>query len=260
MIRYFAREWRCKMGRRSGMAGLIRDNSSQGNTGLPFLKDIPLLGTLFSTQSNSRMRAELLVLITPHVVRDQRDARALTEDLRSQLINAGLVPQQASAHSAARDPPIQTDCNPVLTGPPRSPSARRNAGFALLIVLWTLVLIAFLVLHLTASGRTEIRIANNLQSNAIAAAAADGAISAAIFALSAPQPDQRWPVNGPAHQLTIGNCQVVVRLENEAARINPSLASPALMESLLRAVGSPPDNARSDRRSDRRLGRILADA
>jgi len=34
------------------------------------------------------------VLITPHVVHDQRDARALTEDLRSQLINAGLVPQQ----------------------------------------------------------------------------------------------------------------------------------------------------------------------
>jgi general secretion pathway protein D len=34
------------------------------------------------------------VLITPHVVRDQRDARALTEDLRSQLTNAALVPQQ----------------------------------------------------------------------------------------------------------------------------------------------------------------------
>jgi general secretion pathway protein D len=81
-------------GQTVGMAGLIRDNVSQGNTGLPFLKDIPLLGTLFSTQGNSRMRTELLVLITPHVVHDQRDARALTEDMRTQLINAGLVPQQ----------------------------------------------------------------------------------------------------------------------------------------------------------------------
>ena len=53
-----------------------------------------MLGTLFSTQGNSRARVELLVLITPHVVHDQRDARALTEDMRSQLINAGLVPQQ----------------------------------------------------------------------------------------------------------------------------------------------------------------------
>jgi len=81
-------------GQTVGMAGLIRDNVSNDNSGIPFLKDIPLLGTLVSTQSNARKRTELLVLITPHVVHDQRDARALTEDLRSQLINAGLVSQQ----------------------------------------------------------------------------------------------------------------------------------------------------------------------
>jgi general secretion pathway protein D len=81
-------------GQTVGMAGLIRDNSGNDNSGIPFLKDIPILGTLVSTQSNSRTRTELLVLITPHVVHDQRDARALTEDLRSQLIDAGLVPQQ----------------------------------------------------------------------------------------------------------------------------------------------------------------------
>ncbi|HEX3523743.1 MAG TPA: type II and III secretion system protein, partial [Stellaceae bacterium] len=81
-------------GQTVGMAGLIRDNASNDNSGIPFLKDIPILGSLVSTQSNSRMRTELLVLITPHVVHDQRDARALTEDLRNQLINAGLVPQQ----------------------------------------------------------------------------------------------------------------------------------------------------------------------
>ncbi len=81
-------------GQTVGMAGLIRDNSSEGNGGFPFLKDIPLLGTLLSSQTNQRMRTELLVMITPHVVHDQRDARALTEDLRSQLVNAGLVPQQ----------------------------------------------------------------------------------------------------------------------------------------------------------------------
>jgi general secretion pathway protein D len=81
-------------GQTIGMAGLIRDNASEGNAGIPFLKDIPILSTILSSQSNSRTRQELLVLITPHVVHDQRDARALTEDLRSQLINAGLVPQQ----------------------------------------------------------------------------------------------------------------------------------------------------------------------
>src|SRR5207245_92999 len=67
-------------GQTVGMAGLIRDNVSEGNSGLPLIKDIPVLGTLFSTQNNSRARTELLVLITPHVVHDQRDARSLTED------------------------------------------------------------------------------------------------------------------------------------------------------------------------------------
>jgi general secretion pathway protein D len=85
-------------GQTVGMAGLIRDNANEGNTGIPFVKDIPLLSTLFSTQQNTRARTELLVLITPHVIHDQRDARALTEDLRSQLINAGLVPQQLQRH------------------------------------------------------------------------------------------------------------------------------------------------------------------
>jgi general secretion pathway protein K len=131
---------------------------------------------------------------------------------------------------------------PMQRWAPRG-SPRRSSGFALLIVLWTLVLIAFVVLHLTASGRTEIRIADNLVDNAVTGAAADGAIAEAIFNLSSPQPDQRWPLDGAAHPLTIGDSRVVVRLENEAARINPNLASPVLIEALLRAVGTDPDTA-----------------
>jgi general secretion pathway protein K len=136
-------------------------------------------------------------------------------------------------------------------GPPRQ-SLRSDGGFALLIVMWTLVLIAFLVLHLTASGRTEIRIADNLVDNAVAAAAADGAITEAIFNQSNPRPDQRWPLDGADHPSTIGNSRVVVRLEDEASRINPNLASPALIEALLRAVGDSPDGAR-------RLAAAIAD-
>ncbi|MBV9016395.1 MAG: type II secretion system secretin GspD [Alphaproteobacteria bacterium] len=81
-------------GQTVGMAGLIRDSDTQGNAGIPVLKDVPVLGSLFSSQTGSRQRTELLVLITPHVVKDQRDARALTEDLRNQLVNAGLVRQE----------------------------------------------------------------------------------------------------------------------------------------------------------------------
>ena len=80
-------------GQTIGLAGLITDTTSLGNQGIPWLKDVPLLGLLAGNQNNTRQRTELLVLITPHVVHDQRDARALSEELREQLINAAAVPE-----------------------------------------------------------------------------------------------------------------------------------------------------------------------
>jgi general secretion pathway protein D len=80
-------------GQTIGLAGLITDNVTRGNQGIPWLKDVPFLGFLAGNQNNTRQRTELLVLITPHVVHDQRDARALTEDLRDQLINAAAIPE-----------------------------------------------------------------------------------------------------------------------------------------------------------------------
>jgi general secretion pathway protein D len=79
-------------GQTIGLAGLITDTTSLGNQGIPWLKDVPILGLLAGNQNNSRLRTELLILITPHVMHDQRDARALTDDLRDQLINAAAVP------------------------------------------------------------------------------------------------------------------------------------------------------------------------
>ena len=119
----------------------------------------------------------------------------------------------------------------------------RYRGFALLIVLWTLVLIAFIVAHVTAAGRSEVRIAGNLAANAAAQAAADGAIYQAIFNLSDPQPDRRWALDGGAHQLRIGDSVVTVTIEDEAGRINPNLASVALLEGLLRAAGDNTETA-----------------
>jgi general secretion pathway protein D len=81
-------------GQTIGLAGLIQDNSSKGNSGFPLLKDIPLLGALFGQQNNNRTRTELLILVTPHVLHDQRDARALTEDLREHLSGAAGVPAE----------------------------------------------------------------------------------------------------------------------------------------------------------------------
>jgi general secretion pathway protein D len=79
-------------GQTIGLAGLIQDSVTRSNQGVPYLKDVPLIGALFAQQNNTRTRTELLVLITPHVVHDQRDALALTQDLREQLPSAANVP------------------------------------------------------------------------------------------------------------------------------------------------------------------------
>ena len=93
-------------GQTVGLAGLIRDTVSRENSGVPWLKDIPVLGALVSSQDNSRTRTELLILLTPHVVRDQREARALTDDLRAKLGKANAVQfeTQALRPSGAANP------------------------------------------------------------------------------------------------------------------------------------------------------------
>src|SRR3954454_11763368 len=131
--------------------------------------------------------------------------------------------------------PIRTSSRALRTKGPAP--ARGQSGFALLIVLWMLVLIAFMTAHVTATGRTEIRIAANLAANAAAQAASDGAVYQAIFNLSDSRPERRWALDRAPHDLDIGGSRVTLRLEDEDARVNPSYASPALLDALMRVVG-----------------------
>jgi general secretion pathway protein D len=93
-------------GQTIGLAGLISDNDSRENSGIPFLKNLPLIGDLADSQDNSRKRTELLVLITPYIIRTQNDADALTADLREELPGAAAVPAalQTAPPSEGADP------------------------------------------------------------------------------------------------------------------------------------------------------------
>ena len=67
------------------LGGLIRERSEESASGIPVLMDIPLLGNLFKATGQDMERTELLVLITPRVVRGAAQARAVTEELRQRL-------------------------------------------------------------------------------------------------------------------------------------------------------------------------------
>jgi len=67
------------------MGGLISDNSSGGQTGVPWLGKLPGLGRLFRVDSLQRDRTELLVLVTPYVLADHAAGRELTERMKAEL-------------------------------------------------------------------------------------------------------------------------------------------------------------------------------
>lgn len=95
-------------GQTVGLAGLITENSSRANSGIPWLKNIPILGFLAGNQNNSRQRTELLILITPHVIHDERDALSLMEDLRDTHPNAANVPDELTPmHTTGSADPLR---------------------------------------------------------------------------------------------------------------------------------------------------------
>jgi general secretion pathway protein D len=74
------------------LGGLISDRQSRGNSGVPVLRDIPLVGNLFSGVDNSDQRTELVILITPKVIRNGVDAKAVAEEFRSRMQLFGATP------------------------------------------------------------------------------------------------------------------------------------------------------------------------
>lgn len=69
------------------LGGLITENASDSESGVPLLSKIPLLGALFGATEKSNRRTELVVLITPRVVRNSDDARLLTDEFRQRMSN-----------------------------------------------------------------------------------------------------------------------------------------------------------------------------
>jgi general secretion pathway protein D len=73
------------------LGGLIRSNDNYSERGVPFLRNLPLIGALFGTTTKHTERTELIVLMTPRVVRDQSEARLVTEEFREKLKNASAI-------------------------------------------------------------------------------------------------------------------------------------------------------------------------
>jgi general secretion pathway protein D len=67
------------------LGGLIRDRTDNSESGVPFLYKLPVIGKLFGETSEVSRRTELVVVITPRVLRSPEDARQISDEFRNKM-------------------------------------------------------------------------------------------------------------------------------------------------------------------------------
>ena len=101
------------------LAGLIDDEDRRNANRVPGLGDLPILGHLFSSTSNSKSKSEIVLLITPHIVRNQ-----LRPDARDLEFSAGTEGAAGPSFGAMISPPPR----PAIAAPAPAPKAEQPAG------------------------------------------------------------------------------------------------------------------------------------
>ena len=106
------------------IGGLIGERRSRGRTGIPYLMDIPVIGRLFGTTSDSNQRTELIMLITPRVIRTRDASIIVTEEFKSKL---GAVRTELDRMAREREKmqskPAPDQAPPMPVPPPATDSA-----------------------------------------------------------------------------------------------------------------------------------------
>ncbi|MEW5744389.1 MAG: secretin N-terminal domain-containing protein [Nitrospirota bacterium] len=86
------------------IGGLIDESGRKTKSGVPFLSKIPIIGYLFGTTSDDVTRQELIVLLTPRVVRNQDEAEQMSSDYRELLRNVTRELQLERRFQQSRPP------------------------------------------------------------------------------------------------------------------------------------------------------------
>jgi general secretion pathway protein D len=107
------------------LGGLMQTSDTKGNAGIPLLKDIPVLGQLFRTNTDNVVKTELIVLITPYIIDDDQVAEQVTEAFRDELGTwskqaPGEVPKAKFVKPLPVTPPMTAPATPDV--PPQVPA------------------------------------------------------------------------------------------------------------------------------------------
>ena len=117
---------------------------------------------------------------------------------------------------------------------------RREHGFALLVVIWVLALLAVLAAGFAADTRGEARQARNLLENARAQALAEAGMSLAVVGLLDRNPATQWPADGTPRDVAFDGGHLHIVIQDEGGKVNLNTAAPELLAGLLTRVGVAP--------------------
>jgi general secretion pathway protein D len=106
---------RLKEGEVNLLGGLIETKETQTASGVPGLSQIPLLGYLFSMQHRERLETEVLVMLTPRVIRLPERA---AESGKEVSVGAGAAAPTVPATPGSEPPPQQPEAAPEAPGQP----------------------------------------------------------------------------------------------------------------------------------------------
>jgi len=77
------------------LGGLIDNNNSNAIGGIPWLNELPWIGPLFGNTDRENIKNELVVLITPRVVKSKQDSRLISDEFKRKL--TGIYEYKATA-------------------------------------------------------------------------------------------------------------------------------------------------------------------
>jgi general secretion pathway protein D len=119
-----------KNGHTVALGGLISDAATNGQSKIPYIGDIPVLGNLFKMTDTRKAKINLLIFLTPHVVHDEHELSDLSVDQRDQFKRYLREQKMGPRRKEQLDSPSWRGTTPTVQGaatPPSSQSAPQTA-------------------------------------------------------------------------------------------------------------------------------------
>ena len=120
---------------------------------------------------------------------------------------------------------------------------KRQAGVALILVLWVTVLLTVIAGSFSLSARTEGVQARMVFDNTKARYLAEAGLHRAIYELRNPDPDSRWVADGRKYKMDFAGSEIDISIIDETGKIDINLANDELLIGLFASLGMSEDEA-----------------